>query len=797
MARNDQKLLTAQEFINVEAIEGGILWTKNKYLYAYIQCRGRDNSLLSETDNEKVTEVLTMALSEQTEAMQILSIPRTVDTRGMIRELSALRSSTDNDIRLKLLSGEINALEELAEEGAKEPLIILKIWLPAQRDADRKLLERATLLKNKLEENQIAAKLLNDREILHLCTIYAELGIWQPADDVRSDIPCLKGKKRLWSRDESPQEKAYNELMEQITPVGGLFFQANGFELGASFCRCYGVTRYPADIDYGWAVKLVNSTDCITCITYYPGNAGELGDALSRSVRTSMRDATEQNDTRAKKKYERKARDADRLIDDLDAKGKALGHISVTVMPWAETKEELEKVCQEVNSRFAIKHLKLKLLSCIQKEAFQQMSPYYPNQAFVDDITRRIIPLETVIGGYPFTVNTLRDDHGVYFARTPDRGIVSLDIRYRGGDRNNGGGILAGDPGVGKSTTVKHMIESAYMQGIFTFVFDPEREYMELCQNLGGAWFDAGGGAAKVNLLEPLDCAGEDLPEDVPGGAQPLAMHIQQIQDIFQAKIPSLTDLQIALLKRAMIKLYAYWGIPLDVPAEKIRSMAHTQWPVIRDLYELLRREQQTDPRCEEVATLIEDMAIGADAMVWNGHTNIDMDNNLIVVDLNKLYSSSDQNKRAQYFNLMRLAFNKVTADRTTPCFVIADESQIMVDPEMPQTAKQMLNMALRSRKYEGYLWLVLHSVHEFLHEKVRRYGQPILDSATYKILFGTSGQNLIDTVSLFRLTPAEEKALEARQRGKAIAIIGSRHLKIEFELPKYKLELMGSGGGR
>lgn len=105
--------------------------------------------------------------------------------------------------------------------------------------------------------------------------------------------------------------------------------------------------------------------------------------------------------------------------------------------------------------------------------------------------------------------------------------------------------------------------------------------------------------------------------------------------------------------------------------------------------------------------------------------------------------------------------------------------------------------MANRIRKYEGCLWLAFHSLHELLDDKIRMNGQPVLDNAAYKILFGTDGRNLADTVDLFKLTPAEEKFLESKQRGKALALIGSRHMQVDFELPQYKLDLMGRGGGR
>lgn len=786
-----------QDLLNVEAIQGNLLWTRGKYLFAYIQCHGTDNSLLGEAEHISFTERMTSALSEQNEVMQILSIPRTVDTQGMIRKLKQMRQETGSDTRLKLLTGEIMALEELAEDGAKEPLIILKIWCAAARNADRALLDRAAVLCSRLEDHQISATVLDDERILHLCAIYTELGIWQPEDAVPSDIPMLKGKSRLFSRKPTPEEQAYNELMEQITPVGGITFGANSAQIGSALCRCYGVIRYPAELDYGWAVRLMGATDCITAITYYPGQASEIGDALSRSIQASTRDAMEENNVRKRKRYERKASDAGRLIDDLDARGMSLGHISIVVMPWASDQEELTRVCREVVSRFAAKKMKLKLLSCVQEEAFKHISPYYPNQPVIDDILKRIVPLETVMGGYPFTVNTLRDDNGVYFARTPDRGILSLDIRYRGGDRTNGNGIVTGIPGVGKSTFLKSLLESMYMLGVKCIVNDPEREFRDLCKAMGGSWLDAGGGNAKVNLLQVQAPIWDD--EDDPmfrSADSALAQHIHHVQTILRYKFPGLTDIQLSLIKRDLLELYQSFGITMGA-GDSCLARPNRDWPTMEDFWNHLKKKEKADSRYEELTLLLEDMAVGADSVIWNGHTNIDLANDLIVIDTNRLFNDTDRNRAAQYYNLMRMEFSAVSRDRSTPYLIISDEAQTLFDPELPQAAMALRNMALRVRKYEGYLWLAFHSLHELLDERVRLYGQPILDAAAYKILFGTDGRNLADTVSLFNLTTSEEKSLESKQRGKALALIGSRHMRVDFDLPKYKLELMGSAGGR
>lgn len=791
---------TVQQLLGVKAIRETTLQTQSGQLFCYIWCQGADNSLLGEDDHASVTEAMTLALSEQTDIYQIISIPRTVDTQGMLERLRTMRQQTDNDTRLKLLSGEIAALEELEQDGAKEPLIFLKLWSTSTRNAEKNLMERASALVSHLQSCNIAASIMKTDEITRLCATYAEMGVWQQEATVPNDIPTLSGKKRLFTRRVSPEQQAYAELMEMITPTTVRFTASSG-QIGSCICKLYGAMRFPAELDYSWAVKLMGATDCITCITYYPGQAQEIGNALSQSIRSSSRDAIEESDARRRKQFERKAADADRLIDNLDVRGMSLGHISIVVMPWAQDAQGLDEVCRNVLSRFAVKRIKLKLLSCTQKEAWMHLSPYYPNQPVIDDLTRRIIPLETLMGGYPFTANILRDDGGVYFARTPDRGIVSLDIFTRSADRTNGNGIVTGIPGVGKSTLLKSLLESMYMLGVRCIVNDPEREFRDLCRAVNGSWWDAGGNGARVNLLQlqaPLrdDTEEEEYKQKRSDTLSILSLQIQHVVSVLKYLLPSLTDIQMALLKRALLKLYEMWGITMNSSTDCLYR-PNDQYPIMEDLWLLLQEMVSEDARYADLALLLEDMAVGADSLIWNGHTNIDLSAPMVVIDTKQLYAGSDRNRAAQYYNLMRMEFTAVSQDHNTPYLVIADEAQTLFDPELPQAAKALKNMALRLRKYEGCLWLAFHSLHELLDDRVRFDGQPILDAAAYKILFGTDGRNLADTVTLFRLTPAEEKSLEARKRGKALALIGNRHMQVEFELPQYKLDLMGGGGGR
>lgn len=788
------RLQTAREFINIEEISDGIVYSLDGHLFGYLSVRAGDTKLLNEEERERAAEAFSASLAGETEPWQLLSVPRTIDTLGMVSRLSELKRQTSEDARLKLIDGEISALQAMARDGTKEPMIVLKCWIKAARGADSVLKKRLHDMRSKLTENKVSCDIMNDREITYLCKIFADLSTFQADNDSSGAyIPTLSGKRLHFEHAVSQDE----ELLNLLTPVGGLQFGVSRTIIGSVTGRIYGALRYPAELDYGWAVELVNATDCITSITYYPGNVSVLGDALSQSIRQSVKDANDESDARRRKRLERRAVDADKLIDQMDAHNAAIGHISILTMPFTDDESRLEDVCYGVISRYTRKRIKLRSLGNLQKDAYKELSPYYTPQESIKAVVQHIMPLETILGGNPMVVNTYRDDSGNYFGRTMDGGIMSLDLLYRGRDRTNGNIVATGTAGTGKSTALKHILETLYMSGVKVLVIDPEREFKDLCKNLGGTWLDAAGGTSKINPLQ-IRPVPEDDEEDgdrlYRSNDNAMALHIHTLEVFFKLYLPSLTDLQRALLKQALVELYGQFGISWD---SDVKNLQPGQYPLCSDLYRLIEGKAQTDTRYTELATLLKDMADGADSFLWNGATNINTDSDFLVFDTNRLQNSSDEIKRTQYFNLLTMCWQIMSQDRKEPVFLLCDEAHIMLDPAIPQTAMFLRNMAKRDRKYEAMLGVVLQSVVDAIHENIRLYGQALLDNATYKLLFGADGKNLKETADLFQLTQAEQNILSARERGKALCIIGSQHIHVDFDIPEYKLDLMGRGGGR
>lgn len=794
MGKTLRQDLTAQEFINVESISDDLLYSNDGYLFGYIAVCGENDKLLSDNEKEIYFSYVERALECEKNPWQILSIPKTVDTAGMIEQLAKLKKQTNSDAKLKLIDGEISAVYDMLGEGAKEPLIILKIWEQAHKGADLTLKKRLFELKSRLNEVRVSAEIADNRMIAYICRLFADLSEYHSENDSNgsADIPFIKGKEKNTVSD------SRLELINMLTPVGGLDFKVGKVIVGTAVGRIYGAVRYPSEFDYGWAVDFMNCAKAVTSITFYPSNSGQLEAALSNSVQRNTVDAESTSDAGKRKKLSHQAEDADALLEAMEYRKESIGHVSILTMPFCSDETLLDDVCREVISVFSRRKIRMKVLGNLQKQAYQSISPYYVPQKDVENIVRQIAPLYTVVGGSPMTVSVFRDNGGFYFARTSDDGILAVDLLKRGGDRTNSNIVIMGKAGTGKSTALKHIMQTLFMTGVKILVIDPEREFKDLCKNLNGSWLDAGGGNAKINPLQirPVPHDDDDDSENALYAENDNAMqlHIKTLEVFFSLYLPSLTDLQRSLLKKTVIELYNSCGIDWNT---NINALNDEDFPIFSDLHSLLKKKSETDSNFIELAALLDDIANGADSFLWNGHTNIKTDNDFICFDTNKMNNASDGIKRTQYFNILTMCWEIMSKNRDEPVMLVCDEAYLMIDPNIPQSLMFLRNVEKRCRKYNGMLAVVSHSIVDFLDERIKMYGQSLLDIPTYKLFFGTDGKNLKETAGLFNLTEPEQNILQAGVQREALCMIGSKRIHVVFRIPDYKVKLMGSGGGR
>lgn len=604
---------------------------------------------------------------------------------------------------------------------------------------------------------------------------------------------------------QTEQTRQNGALLNAITPMG-LEFQKNRLSIGENLGRIYGIVRYPQKVETEWLSRLTNIPGTFVSIGFKPVDNGTLINAISKNVVQQRGLAEGAKDPLSRQRAEKAAEDGERIIMQIDREGETVGLMSVEVMPVAQEEKEFRKACRRAESVASVMKCRLRAIPNLQKEAFMHLTPTFPNHGKMESILQRIVPISTFVGGFPFASSGFNDGEGYYFAKDTGGGLVIVDTWKRGGDRTNSNFCVMGNSGVGKSTAVKHILLSEYMKGTRIIVIDPESEYRDLCLNLGGDWVNAAGGnGGMINPLQvrpsPRDDEGEKeadrLYRDEGYGMNDLAMHMKNLEIFFSLYIPSLTDMQKAVLKKSLVELYRRFHITWDTD---IAGLGSEDFPIFSDLYNLVQEKAECGQEAQEyrgLALLLYDIAEGADSFIWNGHTTVSGDARITVMDTHALQETGDNIKRTQYFNILTYNWEQMSRDREERVLLICDEAYLMIDPKVPQSLVYLRNVMKRARKYEAALGIVSHSLVDFLHENVKQYGQALLDIPCYKVLMGTDGKNLKETSALYDLTEAEQELLLARKRGHALFMVGAKRLHIQFDIPEYKFSYMGNGGGR
>lgn len=602
-------------------------------------------------------------------------------------------------------------------------------------------------------------------------------------------------KKKIRRKKQGAKRKVDNALLNVITPFG-MSFEKNKLSIGEVEGAVYGITRFAPTVPMGWLGKITNLPRSVVSIGFTPIDVSEFIEAVSRNIRFERGEALSSKDPLAVQRAENAALDGEEILLQVDRDGETVGHVNVMVLPTGIDEETFKRSSRRAQAVVNTLKCKMRVIPNLQKESFQQISPAYSSVPKIDDILNRVMPLSTLVGGLPFASSGFNDGQGYYFAKDGRGSLVIVDPWIRREDRTNSCFVIMGVPGTGKSTAIKHLILSEVMEGTRVMVIDPESEYGELTSNLNGDKIDAGGG--RFGLINPLEIKHTPGADDDESEERSLARHMHTLEVFLTLLFKSLSDTDMAILKKTITELYQNFGISWETDTSEFKS---SDFPTFSDLYSLLENKLETENSYIEVykklILLMHDITHGANSFLWNGHTSINATSSIVTLDTSLLQEMPDNVKRAQYFNILTYCWHEMSKDRTERMLLVCDEAYLMIDENVPQSLVYLRNAMKRSRKYEGGIAVISHSVVDFLSDSIKQYGQALLDTPCYKILMGSDGQNLRDMDRLYSLTEAEKDLLLAKRRKHALFMAGSKRLHVVFDLPDYKISMMGTAGGR
>jgi len=598
-------------------------------------------------------------------------------------------------------------------------------------------------------------------------------------------------------------------IIDAICPMG-IDFSPSQFWFGENIAKVFTITNYPSRVKIGWLSRIANMEGVTCSIHLSPANSAKLIENISHSVGELAGKVNAGGKAITIQRAEQQYKDALKLLKMIDQEQQNVFYITITIMVFAKDQDTLDKKCKKIISALAGSSMRGRSVIFRQEDALLAVSPYGVCPQTIKDVGDRNMPVSTIAGSFPFSVSGLNDGRGYIFGKDSTGGLILIDTWQRGDDRTNSNWTILGLPGVGKSTAVKHIFLNEWSQGTKIIIIDPEREYKEMCEGLGGQWINCGGGkGGRINPLQvkdvPLDDENESETEkiykDVGHGIGPLALHFQTLRTFFKLYLKSIDEIDMSLLEEILEELYKSKGIDWSTDT---RLIPNEQYPIMEDLYNIVLKKAEEEnikeyrrERIDKLAVLLRRAATGADASMFNGHTTIEAKSDFIVLDTYDLQEADDTLKRTQYFNTLTWAWQQISKDRQELKLLGVDEAYLTIDPEVPQALQFLRNVSKRVRKYNGGLAVISHSAVDFLDPAVKRFGQALLDNACFKFFMGTDGKNLKELSELMDLTENEQELLAKKKRKHGLLIAGSKRIHAIVEVADFELELFGSGGGR
>ncbi len=448
-------------------------------------------------------------------------------------------------------------------------------------------------------------------------------------------------------KDKGKEIKTLNEedqLLDYISPMG-LQFNRNDLIIGENRSRISSIIKYPPEVNFGWLSKLTNIQNTVACIKYKPIHTGEFLENVSSSINKDMYESEEHKDAIQRNRASKAVVAGEKIIEALDSENESIGAMSFTIMDMAENDKKFEYTSNIVKSRISASGCKLRVLSNMQKEGLQSIVPYHHNNKLIDDVTMRVMPLKTFVGGVPFATSGYTDgnDAKYIFAHDLNGGIVALDMWKRDKDRTNTNFAIFGVHGVGKSTVVKFIAINEFMIGTTVVFIDPKGEYVDFVKSVGGIVIDTGGGTGVIN---PLQIRNAPTMEEMESnevseeGLSPLANHLQVLDVFFNLYFEDITTIQKSILKEVIIDLYENFGITWD---SDITNLKNTDYPIMNDLRNLVieKEKDTTSKKFKEeynnLAILLKDIATGGDIFIFCKHSTIETNAKAICFNTSRL----------------------------------------------------------------------------------------------------------------------------------------------------------------
>ncbi|WMJ79039.1 ATP-binding protein [Sedimentibacter sp. MB35-C1] len=583
---------------------------------------------------------------------------------------------------------------------------------------------------------------------------------------------------------------------------GIIKFNVDHFICGNTF-RCVWVLReYPTSTDEQAILRHLGEKDGVTLRIYTRQvTPGEEKKIIHNAANKNRMDRSSTNNLQQTVTAESNLQDVVTLVSAMHRNREPLLHCAVYIELTAHDLDTLKLLQTDVLTELVRSKLNVDRLILRQREGFIAVGPAGHN--VFGSQYERVLPASSVANLYPFNYSGKTDPGGFYLGRDKFGSNIIVDFDKRDDDKTNANILILGNSGQGKSYLLKLILCNVLEAGKTVLCLDPEHEYVELAENLGGCFIDLMSGQYMINPLEPKawDESGSLGDADAPQAFRQrtkLSQHISFLKDFFRC-YKDFDDRHIDTIEIMLGKLYEKFNISDRTNFAKLTA---EDYPILSNLYELIEDEYKgydkskyqlyTAELLQEILLGLHSMCMGAESKFFNGHTNVTSDR-FIVFGVKGLLQASRNVKNALLFNVLSFMSDKLLTEGNT----VASIDELYLFLTNLTAIEYIRNFMKRVRKKESAVILASQNLEDFNIEGIRELAKPLFSIPTHAFLFNAGNIDKQFYMDSLQLEESEYNLIRFPQRGVCLYKCGIERYNLAVHAPLYKEKLFGKAGGR
>jgi len=574
-------------------------------------------------------------------------------------------------------------------------------------------------------------------------------------------------------------------------------------ESGSNYIRVIAITAYPKTKHGNWLSELKRKKGNITIVNHFESNDSEqMMNYYNTAIKNKETELLKTYDPLKQKRLQKEIDTANRQLDKYNDNEANYIYQSMYVYLTANSLEELDTLTDSVTN--TLRKQQLRTINPIKAQYHAFWSALPLNENLLREYTYQQSNTDVASSIFPFDdseILNLSPRSDIEGINKDTDSLIAVDYTDK---RNilNQNMVVIGTSGVGKTTYMTQKLMKDIAKGTKVFIIDPENEYTDIVSKYGGEVVHLSSNArTKINPLEIFtetvfdDDSEDDNNTNVQSTVDMETLvrnKVQRVKSFFEILKPDLSSVEKSILDRILRDVYRNSGV---LKYSTIHEITHEQWPILADVYEQIgnmERSEEDKKRYERIEDFyfILDSYVNGSNTLFNGHTNINIDTDLISFDLQALQNEPESQAGA-YLNTFSYLWDEITKNKSEHIKLYVDEFHFLT--QNPNASRFFYQAYKRFRKYNAGAIAGTQQIQDVLDgtmESGRNIGEAIIGNSFTKVFFGLDKNGLDDIQEKLEMNFSEKEMRELSQKkqGQALLINGSKRALMKVELTQEEL---------